>query len=219
MAGRRPDVFHRSARLLLRPVWPEDWQAVYGGIADEGVVRNLARAPWPYSRQDARDFAERGGGDPKFPKFLITLADSAKVIGCIGLDQIAGDKTVGDQDERRAVAELGYWIAREHWGQGFATEAGRAVIEIARVLGYHEVIASHFLDNPASGKVLEKIGFSPTGRILARHSCGRGTEAMTAEYALQLTLQLAPQLTPQLTGVLDGDDGPRGAAKIQLSAA
>ena len=191
-------MFHRSARLLLRPVWPEDWQAVYGGIADEGVVRNLALAPWPYSKQDARDFAARSGGDPRYPKFLITLADSGKVIGCIGLDQDAS---------RAEAAELGYWIAREHWGQGFATEAGRAVIEIARVLGYGEVIASHFLDNPASGKVLEKIGFSPTGRIVARHSCGRGTEAMTAEYALLLN------------GALGGRDGVSEAAKRQLSAA
>ena len=44
-------VFHRSDRLLLRPIWPEDWKSVLTGIADEGVVRNLARAPWPYSEQ------------------------------------------------------------------------------------------------------------------------------------------------------------------------
>ena len=41
-------MFFRSERLFLRPVWPEDWQAILNGIADEAVVRNLARAPWPY---------------------------------------------------------------------------------------------------------------------------------------------------------------------------
>jgi len=40
-------MFHRSERLLLRPAWPEDWQAVHAAIADEGIVRNLATAPWP----------------------------------------------------------------------------------------------------------------------------------------------------------------------------
>ncbi|WP_298302323.1 GNAT family N-acetyltransferase [uncultured Erythrobacter sp.] len=169
-------MFHRSERLLLRPVWPEDWQAVYGGIADEDVVRNLARAPWPYSPQDARDFVARTA-DPKFPKFLITLARSAQVVGCIGIDAT---------EEHATAVELGYWVARSHWGQGIATEAGRAAIEVARVLGHRQVTASHFLDNPASGRVLEKIGFSPTGRIVARHSCGRGEEAMTVEYALDL---------------------------------
>jgi len=175
-------VFHRSERLLLRPVWSEDWQAVYGGIADEGVVRNLASAPWPYSEQDACDFTALPV-EPHFPRFLIARAQDSALIGCIGIDRT---------DAFEDGAELGYWIARRFWGQGFATEAGRAVVEIARVLGYERLMAMHFLDNPASGKVLEKIGFEPTGRIVARHSCGRGKEAMTAEYALELVNKQGP---------------------------
>lgn len=177
-------MFHRSKRLLLRPVWPEDWQAIYGGIADEGVVRNLARAPWPYSKQDARDFVARPAC-PLFPKFLITEAASGQVIGCIGIDS---------HDEQVDAVELGYWVARSHWGRGVATEAGRAVIEIARALGHRRVIASHFLDNLASGRVLEKIGFEPTGRIVARHSCGRGEEAMTIEFSLDLIAESQPDI-------------------------
>lgn len=170
-------VFHRSERLLLRPIWPEDWQAVYGGIADEGVVRNLARAPWPYSKQDARDFAARPPA-PSEPRFLITTAHNAQVVGCIGLD-------AHDPDYPGAV-EIGYWIAREHWGKGYATEAGRAALKIAQALGYPRVFGSHFLDNPASGAVLMKLGFEPTGRLIERHSCGRGEEAMTVEYVAEL---------------------------------
>ena len=41
-------MFHRTERLLLRPAWPEDWEMILWGIGDERVVRNLARAPWPY---------------------------------------------------------------------------------------------------------------------------------------------------------------------------
>ena len=170
-------MFHRSDRLLLRPIWPEDWQGVFSGIADEGVVRNLARAPWPYSEQDARDFTKRALA-PNEPRFLITRARDACVVGCIGLD-------LNDQEYPDAI-EIGYWIARPFWGQGFATEAGRAVLSIAHTLGYRRVVGSHFLDNPASGRVLEKLGFEPTGRVVERHSCGRGEQAPTAEYALEL---------------------------------
>ena len=175
-------MFHRSERLLLRPVWPEDWQGVFLGIADEGVVRNLARAPWPYHEDDARKFAERGM-NPWEPRFLITTADNGNVIGCIGLDL--------NTEEYGDAIELGYWIARTHWGRGYATEAGRAALKIAAALGYSRVVGSHFLDNPASGKVLEKLGFEPTGRIIDRHSCGRGEMAPTAEYLLDLCGQSA----------------------------
>ena len=166
-------MFHRSERLLLRPPWPEDWSQVLGGIADEGVVRNLARAPWPYSPEDARAFVELPIAFD-YPRFLITRADDASLVGCVGIDPHDGD------------VELGYWIARQHWGQGYATEACQAVLEVARTLGHGRVVASHFLDNPASGRVLEKLAFQPTGRIVERHSCGRGEAAPTAEYALSL---------------------------------
>lgn len=168
-------VFHRSHRLLLRPIWPEDTQALFAGIADEGVVRNLARAPWPYEERDAHVFASLLV-DPFYPRFLITRARDAAVVGCIGIDATGTP----------CVAEMGYWIARPYWGQGYATEAGGAVIAIARTLGQREVRASHFLDNPASGRVLRKLGFEPTGRIDERFSCGRGETVQAMECALEL---------------------------------
>ena len=170
-------MFHRSDRLLLRPVWPEDWRGVLSGIADEGVVRNLASAPWPYGEQDARAFTGLTAV-PRAPRFVITQACDAAVAGCIGIDPVPGDED---------VVEIGYWIARQYWGRGYASEAGRAVIEIARMLGYQRLTGSHFLDNPASGAVLTKLGFVPTGRVVQRYSCGRGGRAMAAQYALDLS--------------------------------
>ena len=168
-------MFHVTERLLLRPAWPEDAEALFGGIADEGVVRNLARAPWPYLPEHARQFVmlER---DPRFPRFLITRPGEcgSDLIGCIGID--AGEGGV----------ELGYWIARPHWRQGYATEAARGVIEIARLLDHDKLVAGHFTDNPASGRVLRKLGFRPTGKTVLRHSCGRGEEADCAMYNLDL---------------------------------
>ena len=169
-------MFHRSQRLLLRPIWPEDWQDLLGGIADEGVVRNLAKAPWPYREEDARDFTSLPI-EPRFPRFLITRARDAALIGGIGIDR---------SEAFEDGAELGYWIARQHWGQGFATEAGRAVIQIAATLGYSRVMAMHFLDNPASGRVLEKLGFEPNGTISKRHSCARGEDVLAREFELDL---------------------------------
>ncbi|MEO1730046.1 MAG: GNAT family N-acetyltransferase [Pseudomonadota bacterium] len=170
-------MFHRSQRLLLRPVWPEDWQLVLDGIADEGVVRNLASAPWPYREEDARAFTALPI-EPHFPRFLIARAKDAALVGCIGIDR---------SDAFDDGTELGYWIARDHWGQGYATEAGLAVLSIARALGYNRVQAMHFLDNPASGRVLQKLGFAATGVTSMRHSCARGEKALAREFALEFS--------------------------------
>ncbi|WP_428027586.1 GNAT family N-acetyltransferase [Altererythrobacter sp.] len=170
-------MFHRSERLLLRPPWPEDWKPVLGGIADEGVVRNLARAPWPYNPEDAREFVQQPV-DVMFPRFLITRADNAMLVGCVGIHPNGSE------------VELGYWIARPQWGKGYATEAARAVLEVAHMLGHRRIVAGHFLDNPASGRVLTKLGFEPTGKVVRRYSCGRGEDALATEYELDLQEQM-----------------------------
>ncbi|MEM6494512.1 MAG: GNAT family N-acetyltransferase [Pseudomonadota bacterium] len=162
---------------MLRPIWPEDWPLVLEGIADEGIVRNLAKAPWPYEERDARAFTALPI-EPRFPSFLITRAADAALVGCIGIDQ---SEAFDDG------AELGYWIARDHWGNGYATEAGRAVLAIARTLGYERVEAMHFLDNPASGRVLEKLGFAATGETCLRHSCARGETVLARAFALDFS--------------------------------
>jgi len=167
-------VFHRSERLLLRPIWPEDWEGIKAGIADLEVLRNLASAPNPYTDEDARRFA-RSSTPALHPRFLIVLPEAGAVVGTIGLDACA------DSD-----GEIGYWIARQYWGRGYATEAGRAVVAIARTLGFRRVTAAHFIDNPASGKVLSKIGFTPMGTQRLRHSMGRGEEALATEYEFEL---------------------------------
>ncbi len=169
-------MFIRSERLFLRPGWPEDWEQLYEGIADERVVRNLAKAPWPYEPDHARDFAARPQ-DRRKPHFLVTLPGAAgtKLIGGIGLAR----------DEAGEV-ELGYWFARPHWGQGYATEATRAVLGLAQALGHRRVVAGHFVDNPASGRVLIKAGFRPAGIVRQRFSAARGVEVPSLAYAVEL---------------------------------
>jgi len=169
-------MFARTERLLLRPGWAEDAPTLARAIADESVVRNLATAPWPFALEDAEAFLA-APRDPAMPSFLITERTTSDpvIVGACGL----GRRPSG-------AVELGYWIGRAHWGKGFATEAGRALIDIARALKLPRLEASHFVDNPASGRVLEKLGFVATGLSATRYSCARGGEAMSRLYRLRL---------------------------------
>jgi len=169
-------MFARTQRLLLRPGFPEDAPALAAAIADQGIVRNLATAPWPYGLRDAEAFLA-APRDPVLPSFLIMerTEGAPRLVGSCGL----GRRPSG-------AVELGYWIARPHWGRGIATEACTALIDIARTLQLPTLEGSHFLDNPASGRVLEKLGFEPTGIVAPRLSCARGEQAPARLYRLRL---------------------------------
>jgi RimJ/RimL family protein N-acetyltransferase len=170
-------MFARTARLLLRPGFPEDAPALAAAIADETIVRNLATAPWPFRMRDAEAFLARPR-DPVLPSLLIfeRTSGAPRLVGSCGL----GRRPSG-------AVEMGYWIARAHWDRGIATEACSALVEIARTLGLASLEGSHFLDNPRSGRVLEKIGFEPVGIVAPRMSCARGTEAPARLMRLSLT--------------------------------
>lgn len=169
-------MFVRTERLLLRPGWADDAPALIDAISRAPVARMLTRAPWPYEQADARDFLARPQ-TPAAPRFLIFLRTAGKprLIGGIGLTPQCD------------AAELGYWITPDHWGLGFATEAGRAVVDMARhSLRLPRLRASHFIDNPASGHVLTKLGFVRTGQIKAIAAPARGGDAVAVDYCLDL---------------------------------
>ena len=170
-------MFARTERLLLRPGWREDAPALLAAIADEGIVRNLATAPWPYRMADAEAFLTRERGPRDAACLIFLRTDGApRLIGGVGI----GPMPDGGR-------EFGYWIARPYWGRGFATEAGAALIANARdTLRLKRLDAGHFLDNPASGRVLTKLGFRPTGITLVRHSAGRNADAQCRAFVLDL---------------------------------
>jgi RimJ/RimL family protein N-acetyltransferase len=176
-------MFIRTERLLLRPGWAEDAGALHRAIADERIVRNLARAPWPYEPADAAAYLATEG-DPAAPSLLIfrRTAVAPELVGGIGF-----------QRDTDGEVEFGYWIARAHWGRGYATEAGRAVLAAARdSLRVERLNAGHFLDNPASGRVLEKLGFRAIGRVALRHSAGRGEAVPCRLFELDFAGEDAP---------------------------
>ena len=159
-------MFARTQRLFLRPGWPEDASQLTAAIAHESVVTRLARLPWPYTLAHAQDWLGRAAAARNHP-LLVFAHDRGPdpvLVGGAGLHP-AGEEL-----------EIGYWLTPAAWGRGYATEAGRAVIDMARhALGQARVTAYHHLDNPASGKVLSKLGFRETGRT-RRHSLARGGE-------------------------------------------
>ena len=174
-------MFARTERLLLRPGWMEDAPALAVAIADEMIVRNLATAPWPYGLRDAEAFLAQPK-DPVLPSLLMFERTEAapRLVGSCGF----GRRPSG-------AVELGYWIARPFWGRGFATEACTALIAIARALGLAQLEGSHFTDNPASGRVLEKLGFKPIGITAPRLSCARGMEVPARLLRLSLAEEQA----------------------------
>ena len=178
-------MFARTPRLLLRPGFAEDAPALAMAIGDEAIVRNLAVVPWPYTLRDAEAFLA-SPRDPVLPALLIfeRTAGPPQLVGSCGLAR-----------RQSGAVELGYWIARRDWGRGLASEACAAVIAIARTLGLPSIEGSHFVDNPASGRVLEKLGFEPVGIIAPRMSCARGVEVPARLMRLQLVAGRAEEET------------------------
>jgi RimJ/RimL family protein N-acetyltransferase len=169
-------MFAITERLLLRPGWAEDAPALAEAIAHEAVAFKLAKLPWPYTVDDAAWFLgqDRKESDANFLIFARTMG-VPRLVGGIGLHDLDGE------------TEIGYWIAPSFWGLGFATEAGRAVMNIARhSLKLKRLVSGHFTDNPASGHVLRKLGFKPTGRVELRLCLARGEQVPCALYEQDL---------------------------------
>lgn len=164
-------MFARTQRLMLRPGWIEDAPELAVAIGHHEVVRNLSRAPWPYTIGDAQAFLALDAG-PRDLRFLISAIEhgTSRIVGGIGIGPLNSE-----------AHELGYWLTPGAWGRGYATEAGEAVLRIARTLGIPRVTARHAIDNPASGRVLRKLGFRPTGRVGTYHSLGRGGDVQCVE--------------------------------------
>lgn len=177
-------MFARTQRLTLRPAWPEDAAALAQAIGHEAVARMLMRVPFPYSVDDAQVFADqpRAAHEPRFLILSHEGTATPTLVGGIALTDFGCETSV----------ELGYWLTPSAWGRGYATEAGRAVVAMARhALPLHRIGAWHFADNPASGAVLRKLGFRPTGRSIMKQSVARAEVAPAIGYTLDLDDQCA----------------------------
>ena len=138
-----------TTRLKLRPYSEADIPELVPLIGAREVAATTLRIPHPYTEQDARDSQETGR-----IWLAITLLSDSRQIGGIGL-------RVDDQHQH---AELGYWLGVPYWGEGYATEAARELLHCGfEDLGLHRIFASHFKHNPASGRILVKLGMRYEG--------------------------------------------------------
>jgi RimJ/RimL family protein N-acetyltransferase len=166
--GLRDEIM--TARLRLRRVLRADADAVARLAADYAIASMTTRMPYPYGLADARRFIDLVAAQDRRREntFVIEHPDDG-VIGAVGFHKPA-----------EAPLEMGYWIGRPHWGQGYATEASLGALAWAeRDWRRRRVVAGHFADNEASGRVLVKAGFLYTGEIQNRHSRARGRIAAT----------------------------------------
>jgi len=157
MPDRRPTLV--TQRLVLRPPAREDAPHVQRLAGAREIAANTSTIPHPYPDGAAEAWIEQAGlelAQGRGAPFMVLRRQGAVVIGTVGL-------RIEPQHRR---AELGYWIGVPHWGQGFATEACEAVLRYGfEELGLQRVFASHYRRNPASGRVLEKLGMSYEGRM------------------------------------------------------
>jgi [ribosomal protein S5]-alanine N-acetyltransferase len=149
----RVDVSLETARLRIR-AWSEgDIPELVPLIGAREVAATTGRIPHPYSVEDARQFLAKIETDREI-NLAVTRRDGSGLVGGIGLRLV----------EPHEQAELGYWLGIPHWGKGYGTEAAREMLRYGfEDLHLHRIFASHFKHNPASGRILRKIGMRHEG--------------------------------------------------------
>jgi RimJ/RimL family protein N-acetyltransferase len=154
-----------TPRLLLRPVTPQDSGLITEIVGDPRVHRMLARVPPGQTKaQTLAWIMSHTRGRETDTDHVFAIARGGDLIGVIGANREAADLPF----------EIGYWLAPDAWGQGLCSEAGAALIGWLEATRQSRVlVAGHFADNPASGRVLAKLGFLPCGRD-KMHCAGRG---------------------------------------------
>ena len=163
MAGTiTSDVVVETDRLSIRSWRPEDQAFLHSIMSDPEVMRCV----WDYkpaTHEQVRDFIESCIEDAKergWSTWPVTLRDDQSLIGYCGF-------LVRTYGEYSGQTEIGWLIAREHWGKGFATEAAKATINLGfSRWGFNRVIASARAENTQSVRVMVKAGMSLIGDSL-----------------------------------------------------
>ena len=146
-----------TPRLLLRPFVAADGPAVERLAGAREVAETTLTVPHPYPEGGAQEWIathpaawDAGTG----ATFAIVDRVTNELVGCIGAAIQRAD----------ARAEIGYWIGVPFWNRGYCSEASRAVVDfLFDSLGMNRVQGRHFTTNPASGRVMQKVGMRLEG--------------------------------------------------------
>lgn len=152
----------KTERLILTPFTLADVPAVQNLANDFKIADTTRNLGHPYTEEMARSWIsihDESYDSGTAIEYSIRLKQDSKLIGATGLMI----------DKMHNRAELGYWIGVPFWGKGYCTEAGLAMIELG-FLGhsFHKIKACHLTRNPASGRVMQKIGMKQEG-LLKEH--------------------------------------------------
>lgn len=146
-----------TERLTLRPFVPDDAFDVERFAGMREIADTTLNIPHPYPHGGAAEWIRTHApawDDGSNATFAIVETEGGRLAGAISL--------MIKREHRRA--ELGYWIALDRWGRGYATESSQRIIDFGfEVLGLHRIEARHFLRNPASGRVMLKLGMRKEG--------------------------------------------------------
>ena len=155
----------QTPRLALRRITPHDCGPITEAVNDPRVYRMIARVPPGQTRaQTLAWIATHDTGRAADTDHVFAVTDGSTLLGCVGAHRNAADLPF----------EIGYWMAPAAWGKGFCTEAAAGVIRwLEETRSVRALVAGHFFDNPASGRILRKLGFLPCGRN-KMHCAGRG---------------------------------------------
>jgi RimJ/RimL family protein N-acetyltransferase len=168
-----------TRRLVLRaPRW-SDRDRIAQLANDFDVARMTTSMPHPFHRQDAEAFLTRAQAcDPASEAIFALDLEDRGLVGVLALHPL---KPRGARiGSRFSGPEIGYWLGRPYWGRGLMSEAAAAALAWAKTVWRRRlVVAGHFADNPASGRVLEKAGFLYTGDVQPRHCQARGEAVAT----------------------------------------
>ncbi len=148
-----------TERLILRPWRESDAEALFKYASDPDVG---PRAGWPPHKSVEESLEVIRTFFNNDHTWALELKETGEPIGCIGYYTYGESNIkIGEND-----AELGYWIAKPYWNKGMCTEALRVMIDYClNVKGFKVLWSDFFVDNPASGRVMEKCGFRDTGEI------------------------------------------------------
>jgi [ribosomal protein S5]-alanine N-acetyltransferase len=151
-----------TQRLLLRPLESFDAPLVYEYMQDKEIAANTLLIPYPYPEGAADNWIRGTRQAMEMEKtftFGIVLRQENRFVGAVGLSI--------EEDHRRG--ELGYWLGKRFWGQGYATEASRRMIQFGfEVMNLNRIYATYFAENIPSARVLEKCGMLYEG-VLRGH--------------------------------------------------
>jgi RimJ/RimL family protein N-acetyltransferase len=144
-----------TPRLQLRTLGEADIPELVPLIGAREVAATTLRIPHPYDEKHAREFLATVAKEHEL-RLSIRQRSDGRLCGGIGLHP----------EMSHQHAELGYWIGVPYWGNGYATEAAKAVVRYGfEQIKLNRIFAHHFKHNPASGKVLRKIGMKCEGRL------------------------------------------------------